>query len=115
MSRPAKAQGLGPVIGGPGPTIARGSRRWTSIEAVGGRSVRTGGYGAVISDDDVILEGGERHGQPVSLSAMTGDGAGKYVLHDKFGVYRHDEQSPADFRNGQRIAVFEPAVADLDT
>jgi hypothetical protein len=60
--------------------------------------------------DDVLLEGGERDSQLVALSAMTHDGAGKYVLTDPTGVYRHDEEALADFRNGQRVAVFEPST-----
>jgi hypothetical protein len=60
--------------------------------------------------EEVILEGGDRHGQPVPLEAMTHEGVGKYVLHDQHGVYRHDEEAFADFRDGQRVAVFEPRV-----
>jgi hypothetical protein len=66
-------------------------------------------YAAHIADDEVTLEGGDRRGQPVPFSAMTHVGAGKYVLHDKAGVYRHDEESAADFRDGQRLAVLEPS------
>jgi hypothetical protein len=65
-----------------------------------------------VSKNEVILEGGDRHGQPVPLEAMSGDGLVKFVLHDKAGVYRHDEESPADFRAGQRVATFEPNVAE---
>jgi hypothetical protein len=43
---------------------------------------------------------------------MTHDGIGKYVLADDHGIYRHDEESPADFRDGQPVAVFEPAATD---
>jgi hypothetical protein len=69
-------------------------------------------YDAHVSDEDVILEGGDRDGQPVPFSAMTHDGAGTYVLHDNAGIYRHDEESLADFRNSQRIAIFEPSEPD---
>jgi hypothetical protein len=67
-------------------------------------------YGALVADDEVILEGGERHGQPVPLAALTHEGVGKYVLHDRHGAYRHDEEALSDFRNGQRVAVFEPSL-----
>jgi hypothetical protein len=60
--------------------------------------------------DEVILDGGRRDGLAVPLSAMTRDGISKYVLQDDFGVYRHDEESLADFRDEQRVAVFEPFV-----
>jgi hypothetical protein len=59
----------------------------------------------------VLLEGGERDGQLVVLSAMTHDGAGKYVLTVATGLYRHHEETLADFRDGQRVAVFEPSAA----
>jgi hypothetical protein len=65
-------------------------------------------------DDEVILEGGDRHGQLVPQSAMTHEGVGKYVLHEELGAYRHDEESPADFRNGQPVAEFEPFVRGVD-
>lgn len=66
-----------------------------------------------MADEEVILEGGQRHGQPVPLSAMTRDGVGKYLLHDQFGVYRHDEEAVAYFRDGERVAVFEPFVKEV--
>lgn len=44
---------------------------------------------------------------------MTYEGVGKYILQDQFGVYRHDEETLADFRNGQQVAVFEPFVPDV--
>jgi hypothetical protein len=62
-------------------------------------------------DADVMLEGGDRDGHRIPLSTMTPDGAGKYVLNDAAGVYRHDEESLADFREGQRVAVFEPSAS----
>ncbi len=46
----------------------------------------------------------------VPLSAMSHDGFGKYILRDQLGIYLHDEESASDFRDGQRIAVFEPAT-----
>jgi hypothetical protein len=67
-----------------------------------------------MADDDVVLEGGPREGQSVPLSAMTHDGVGKHVLADPAGVYRHDEEAVADFRDGQRVAVFEPFVPGAD-
>lgn len=68
-------------------------------------------YASHMSEEEVILEGGDRDGQSLPMSAMTHDGVGQYVLHDRAGVYRHDEESIADFRNGQRVAVFEPSAA----
>jgi hypothetical protein len=67
-----------------------------------------------MADDEVMLEGGDRHGQPVALEAMTHDGVSKYALRSTDGVYRHDEESLADFRDGQRVAVFEPTVTHTD-
>jgi hypothetical protein len=49
------------------------------------------------------------------MSAMSHDGVSMYVLHDRTGIYRHDEESSASFRDGHRVALFEPFVAGLDT
>jgi hypothetical protein len=62
--------------------------------------------------EDVILEGGDHDGQPVPIETMTHEGAGRYVLQDSAGAYRHNDESPADFRKGQRIAVFEPSEVE---
>lgn len=67
-----------------------------------------------VADGEVILEGGGRHRQPVPLSAMTHEGVSKYVLHAQAGVCRHDEEASAYFRDGQRVAVFEPGVPAVD-
>jgi hypothetical protein len=61
-------------------------------------------------DDDVTLEGGDRNGQRVPLSAMTQASVSTFELHDPSGVYRHDQESLADFRGSQRVAVFVPNV-----
>jgi hypothetical protein len=65
-------------------------------------------YGALVSEDEVIFEGGGRDGLVWSLSVMGHDGFGKYTLNDPLGVYVHDERSAGASRDGQRIAVFEP-------
>lgn len=61
-------------------------------------------------DDGVLLEGGERDGDLVLLSAMRHTGVGTFELEVVSGVYRHDEEAAADFRDGDRVAVFEPSV-----
>jgi hypothetical protein len=63
-----------------------------------------------VTDDEVILEGGDRHGQPIKLSEMTHDGVGLYALRDWHDVYPYNEESFADFSSGRRVAVFEPAL-----
>lgn len=68
-----------------------------------------------MAEEEVILEGGDRDGQPVPFSAMSHEGVAVYVLHDRLGIYRHNDESPADFKDGQRVAVFEPSVPAADT
>jgi hypothetical protein len=61
-------------------------------------------------DDEVVLEGGRRDGQPVPFDAMRRIAVGEYVLDDPLGVYRHSVEDAVCFRDGQRMAIFEPAV-----